>query len=43
MEYWMVTTGPENEPGINGGLGKRQTDNRTVDTIDVRDLDAVLK
>ena len=24
MEYWMVITGPDSEPGINGGLLKRQ-------------------
>src|SRR5262245_13226318 len=24
MEYWMVFTGPDNCPGINGGLMKRQ-------------------
>lgn len=23
MEYWMVTTGEEREPGINGGLSKK--------------------
>ena len=23
MPYWMVVTGPENEPGINGGLHPR--------------------
>lgn len=24
MEYWLVTTGPDGTPGINGGLMKRQ-------------------
>ena len=24
MEYWLVTTGPDTEPGINGGLLRRQ-------------------
>lgn len=24
MEYWLVTTGPEGTPGINGGLMRRQ-------------------
>ena len=24
MEYWLVTTGPDAEPGINGGLLRRQ-------------------
>src|SRR5438128_828489 len=23
MPYWLVTTGPDSEPGINGGLMKR--------------------
>jgi predicted enzyme related to lactoylglutathione lyase len=24
MEYWLVTTGPDGEPGINGGLMQRR-------------------
>ncbi|GAB4369562.1 MAG: VOC family protein [Calditrichia bacterium] len=24
MAYWMITTGPEDEPGINGGLVERR-------------------
>jgi len=24
MEYWMVTTGPDGTPGINGGLMKKE-------------------
>lgn len=24
MDYWMVTTGPESKPGIDGGISKRQ-------------------
>jgi predicted enzyme related to lactoylglutathione lyase len=24
MEYWLVTTGPEGQPGIDGGLSPRQ-------------------
>ena len=24
MEYWLVTTGPDDQPGINGGLLRRQ-------------------
>ena len=43
MEYWMIETGPDDKPGINGGLGKRQEDDRVVDTIDVKDLDTVLE
>lgn len=45
--YWMVTTGPETEPGINGGLMFRQGPapaegqpaNAYVCTIGVADLD----
>ena len=25
MEYWLIKTGSESEPGINGGLHKRET------------------
>ncbi len=25
MDYWLITTGPDSEPGINGGLHKRDT------------------
>jgi predicted enzyme related to lactoylglutathione lyase len=42
MEYWMVTTGPEDKPGINGGLGKRQEDNYVVNTIEIDDIDAII-
>ncbi len=24
MEYWLITTGPNEQPGINGGLVQRQ-------------------
>ena len=24
MDYWLVTTGPDGEPGINGGLSKAE-------------------
>ena len=24
QEYWLITTGPDSEPGINGGLIRRQ-------------------
>jgi catechol 2,3-dioxygenase-like lactoylglutathione lyase family enzyme len=24
MDYWLITTGPENEPGIDGALIRRQ-------------------
>ena len=46
MEYWMVITGPDDQPGINGGLVRRQgeIDGQAVIayvcTVDVADLDA---
>ena len=44
MDYWMVMTGDEKEPGIDGGLMKReQPGSNTVNTIDVPDLDEYMK
>ena len=46
MEYWMVMTGPNDQPGINGGLMRRQgeIDGQAVIayvcTVDVADVDA---
>lgn len=50
MEYWLVETGDKAEPGINGGLMRRQgsppTDGQAVNafvcTADVKSLDDVL-
>ena len=48
MEYWLITTGPDSEPGINGGLMRRQgeIDGQAVIayvcTIGVADLDATM-
>jgi len=43
MEYWLIQTGEEGEPGIDGGLGKRtQPGESTTNTIDVEDLDAFI-
>ncbi len=43
-EYWLITTGKKNEPGIDGGLSKR-TENQpsTVNTIEVKSVDNFLK
>jgi len=44
MPYWMVTTGSDGEPGIDGGLMPRpQPGATTVNTIGVASLDAILK
>jgi len=45
--YYLVTTGPEGEPGINGGMVKRQGGSGDkviafVCTIGVDDLDATI-
>jgi len=46
MDYWLVTTGPDEQPGINGGLVRRQgeVDGQAVIayvcTVDVADIDA---
>ena len=43
MDYWLITTGPEDKPGINGGLAKRQADNSVVNTIEVENIDSVIE
>lgn len=44
MDYWMVTTGPEAEPGIDGGIAKRKTPSETTtNTIEVASVDAYLE
>jgi uncharacterized protein len=46
MEYWMVFTGPDGTPGINGGMIRRQHPRSGNDgviayvcTVDVKNLD----
>jgi predicted enzyme related to lactoylglutathione lyase len=40
MEYWLITTGPREEPGVNGGMGRRgDPDMGVVNTIDVPSVD----
>jgi len=49
MEYWMVITGSDDQPGINGGLMRRhgEIDGQAVIayvcTVDVADVDASLQ
>jgi predicted enzyme related to lactoylglutathione lyase len=45
MDYWMITTGSDSEPGINGGLGKNDDASgyETSITIDVKSIDDVIK
>jgi predicted enzyme related to lactoylglutathione lyase len=43
MEYWLVSTGDEGAPGINGGLMKRtEPSAATVNTINVPSVDDFL-
>ena len=49
MDYWLIITGPDDQPGINGGLVRRQgeIDGQAVIayvcTVDVEDVDASVK
>ena len=44
MEYWVVKTGDEKQPGINGGLAKRMPGQIGVtNTIDVDSVDEFAK
>jgi predicted enzyme related to lactoylglutathione lyase len=46
MDYWMVMTGEEGTPGIDGGMYQRPADDKifTYDcTIDVEDIDKAVE
>ena len=44
MDYWLVMTGDEDEPGIDGGLGYEEEGfPKVVNTIDVGNIDEVIK
>ncbi|MGE5176075.1 MAG: VOC family protein [Hyphomicrobiales bacterium] len=45
MEYWLITTGREDHPGINGGMSRKGPNSTggTVITADVSDVEAVAK
>ena len=44
MDYWLATTGPDNEPGINGALAPRaDTMKTTTNTVGVPSVDEFLK
>jgi len=41
--YWLITTGPDTEPGINGGLLPRRDPRQPcVNTVNVPDIDAMI-
>ncbi|PYL80681.1 MAG: glyoxalase [Verrucomicrobia bacterium] len=45
VEYWLVTTGDDKEPGINGGLTRPREGQSpgTLNTIGVSSLDRTIK
>jgi predicted enzyme related to lactoylglutathione lyase len=45
IEYWLITTGPDDQPGINGGMTRlREGQNPgTLNTVAVESLDATIK
>lgn len=43
VDYWLIMTGDETTPGINGGLMEASPDFKgTINTIEVEDIDATL-
>ncbi|MEY2439102.1 MAG: uncharacterized protein QOI34_487 [Verrucomicrobiota bacterium] len=45
VEYWLVTTGAEKEPGINGGITRPREgqSSGTLNTVAVQSLDQTMK
>ena len=44
VDYWLISTGTEGEPGIDGALGRRSEHLPTeVNTVQVDDVDAALQ
>lgn len=44
MDYWLITTGPTEEPGINGGMLTRHDPAQPcVNTVTVKDIDETIK
>lgn len=43
VEYWLVTTGPDGQAGINGGLMRREPPySGTTNTVDVESVDRAM-
>lgn len=42
-EYWLITTGPDNKPGIDGGLSNGDPLDIVVNTIGVESIDKTMK
>lgn len=43
QSYWLITTGPDSQPGINGGIMGQQFSQTVINTIEVPDLSSVLE
>jgi predicted enzyme related to lactoylglutathione lyase len=44
VDYWLVMTGPNDQPGINGGIMKRMNpEASTYNTVDVPSVDEFTK
>ena len=44
MDYWLITAGPDDEPGINGAITPRMMPEQvTTDTISVESVDESVK
>lgn len=43
VDYWLASTGDENEPGINGAIQKRTGKETTCIFVDVPSVDEYLK
>jgi predicted enzyme related to lactoylglutathione lyase len=43
IDYWLIMTGEEGTPGIDGGIMKRMDNETTIVTIDVPDVDEFAK
>ena len=44
MDYWLITGGPDDEPGINGAIMARQHPQQpTVNYVDVASIDAAIE
>jgi len=49
MEYWVIETVPQDKkgrllrPGVNGGIGKRQRDEKPLNCISVESVDEYSK
>ena len=40
MDYWLITTGPADQPGINGGIARRsEGDFGAINSVDVPSVD----